>query len=166
MAKSSFTPPEPPTLGPVKDPTANVLDLVEAAIRRQDDLRQLEAAHTREMRLAEAARIDAIRAVDVAAVQRASEVANQQAATLALQVSTTADAFRAALVAALEPIQKRIDDLSRAQYEAQGQKTQVVESTSQSGNRGMWVGVVVGALALGVSFMGTVGAVVFAILKP
>jgi len=153
---------------PVIDPTRNVLDLVGAAIQRQDDLREMESKHAREraelmagyedkLRVAESERINAIRAVDVAAVQRASEVANQQAATLALQVSTTADAFRMALDAKVEPIQRRIDDLSRAQYEAQGQKTQVIEATSRSGNIGLWVGTSVAAL------FGVVGIIVAAV---
>ncbi|HEY9413122.1 MAG TPA: hypothetical protein VIQ30_00050, partial [Pseudonocardia sp.] len=69
---------------PVLDPTKNVLDLVEAAIKRQDDLREMESQHQREigdlrhqyekeLRKAETARIDAIRAVDVGAVNRAAE---------------------------------------------------------------------------------------------
>jgi hypothetical protein len=132
------------------DPTTNVLDLVRAAMQRQDDLRNLVTAHGGEMlalverhagrmadlradydsklREAESARIDAIRSVDVGAVQRAAEVQQDQANTLAGQVATTADAFRASLTAALVPIQNSIDDLRRAQYEAQGQKTQVVET--------------------------------------
>ena len=135
---------------PVVDPTKNVLDLVSAAIERQDDLRTLESQHLRELadlrahydarlREAETARIDAIRAVDVGAVTRAAEVAATQAQTLATQVTVSAETLRTqvaaaataastALSAALEPIQKDIADLRRAQYEAQGQKTQVVET--------------------------------------
>lgn len=134
------------------DPTENVKALVEADRRREDDLRSMQISHDRELRLldasrqdekaelrathalemrkAEADRIDAIRAVDVGAVQRAAEVQQAQANTLAGQVATTADAFRASLTAALVPIQNSIDDLRRAQYEAQGQKTQVVEASS------------------------------------
>jgi hypothetical protein len=135
---------------PVVDPTRNVLDLVSAAIERQDDLRRLESTHLREiadlraqydalLREAETARIDAIRAVDVGAVNRAAEVSATQAQTLATQVTVSAETLRTqvaaaataastALSAALEPIQKDIADLRRAQYEAQGQKTQVVET--------------------------------------
>jgi hypothetical protein len=148
---------------PVIDPTQNVLDLVNAAIKRQDDLREMQSAHVTqlgqlredharyitelraqygtELRQAETARIDAIRAVDVGAVNRAAEVSATQAATLATQVATSAEALRGqveaarqqtatALAAALEPIQKDIQDLRRAQYEAQGQKTQVVETSA------------------------------------
>jgi hypothetical protein len=102
---------------------------------------ELRANYETKLRDAETARIDAIRAVDVGAVQRAAEVAATQASTLAAQVSTSAETLRTqvaaaagaqtiALNAALDPIQKRIDDLTRAQYEAQGQKTQVVETSS------------------------------------
>ena len=43
-------------------------------------------------------------------------------------MAAAATAASTALSAALEPIQKDIADLRRAQYEAQGQKTQVVET--------------------------------------
>jgi hypothetical protein len=139
---------------PVIDPTANVLQLVEAAIKRQDDLRDSEAKHLREIlslqatfaeqfRHAESARLDAIRAVDVGQVQRAAEVQATQAQTLAQQVAVSAETLRTqvaaaaqaaaiALAAALEPVQKDIADLRRAQYEAQGQKTQVVETRADA----------------------------------
>jgi len=131
---------------PVVDPTQNVLDLVQAAIQRQDDLReadgeklQAESIHLRELmalrseyedrlRKAETARIDAIRAVDVGAVQRATEVAAVQAETLRSQVATSAEALRVAWAASLEPIQKDIADLRKTQYEQAGQKAQVGES--------------------------------------
>jgi hypothetical protein len=155
---------------PIIDPTQNVLDLVEAAIRRQDDLREAEARHVREvvelraelgkqLRDAESARLDAIRAVDVGAVNRAAEVATTQASTLAAQVATSAETLRTqvaaaasaatiALAAALEPVQKDIADLRRAQYEAQGQKTQVVETQAKGGNQAVWIGVAVAAAGL------------------
>jgi hypothetical protein len=108
---------------PVIDPTQNVLDLVHAAIDRQDDLRLADSSHIRELmsvrasyeeqlrsadrheaslraayeeKLAakETARIDAIRAVDVGAVTRAAEVSATQAATLATQQQASADALR------------------------------------------------------------------------
>lgn len=108
---------------PVIDPTQNVLDLVRAAIERQDDLRTAESRHIRELatvraeydhqlrnndqflatlrsgfeeklREKETARIDAIRAVDVGAVSRAAEVSAAQASTLATQQQASADALR------------------------------------------------------------------------
>jgi hypothetical protein len=127
---------------PVIDPTQNVLDLVDAAIRRQDDLREVEAQHIREilnlraeydreLREAESNRIDAIRAVDVGAVNRAAEVAATQATVLAAQLSATADASRTGLVAALEPIQKDIQELRKAQYEIAGAKANVGEARQE-----------------------------------
>lgn len=163
------------------DPTANVLQLVQTAIKRQDDLRlaaqnhvneimELRAIHYREMRDAESERLDAIRAVDVNAVNRAAEVASTKAQTLADQVSQSAEALRTqvaaaataatvALAAALEPIIKDIADLRRAQYEAQGQKTQVIET--KSSNAALWQAV--GVILAGVT---VVASVLFAVLKP
>lgn len=173
---------------PVIDPTANVLQLVEAAIARQDDLRTLEAAHRKDhesmrgtylaaerqhlrelaeiratyddkLRDAEAKRIDAIRAVDVQAVSAAAQVQATQATTLAAQVATSAETLRnqvaaaataqtVALAAALEPVQKDIADLRRAQYEAQGQKTQVVESQASTSTLTAVVAAVIATLVL------------------
>jgi hypothetical protein len=109
--------------GGAVDPTANVLALVEAAVKRLNDLqaasdmlRSLETKRTDDLRaaesrrideqlvlrseyqdklaMAEAKRIDAIRSVDVNAVAVASERASAQAAVLANQVAQSADALR------------------------------------------------------------------------
>lgn len=140
---------------PVIDPTKNVLDLVTAAIKRQDDLRNMADKHVAEiaslraeydekLRKAETARIDAIRSVDVNAVNRAAEVSTQQATTLAVQVANSAETLRnqvaaaataatVALEAALDPIKTDIADLRRAQYEAQGVKANVVDNRQNTG---------------------------------
>jgi hypothetical protein len=130
-----MTPGEATDGRPAVDPTKNVLDLVTAAVLRQDDLRkasdllaEVRAAHANELRLIETARLDAIRAVDQGQIQRAAEVSAQQATTLAAQVATSAEAFRISLAASLEPIQKDIADLRRVQYEQAGQRAQVGES--------------------------------------
>ncbi len=165
------------------DPTTNVLNLVESAIRRQDDLRAAADRHLREildlratfneqLREAESARIDAIRAVDVGAVNRAAEVSAQQATTLAAQVATSAETLRAvvaaaavastqALAAALDPIQKDIADgqkdiadLRRVQYEAQGVKSNVGESRQ---SLGLWIAfasVLLVAIGLAIALIG------------
>lgn len=154
----------------VLDPTKNVLDLVDAAIKRQDDLREQEAKHSREidalradyenkLRLAETARIDAIRAVDVGAVSRAAEVSATQAATLAAQVATSAETLRVsvqtaataagtALAAALGPIIKDIADLRRVQYEQVGQRAQVSEHREERGESRLNLGTVFGGISL------------------
>ena len=143
---------------PVIDPTANVLDLVDAAVTRLDDLRQVETRriddlrdsflkrieeiaavrshYENELRMSESKRIDAVRAVDVAAVAAAASAAETRATALAQQVSASAEAMRnqvaaaaqaasTALTAALEPIQKDVADLRRVQYEQQGQRTEI-----------------------------------------
>jgi hypothetical protein len=176
--------------GRVIDPTKNVMALVagqvkrsddlaaaneklaEAKEKRQDDLRATEAEHVREMarlraqfdnalREKETQRIDAIRAVDVQAVQRAAEVSAVQATTLATQVqasaetlrtqvATTATAQTTALAAALEPIQKDISELRKTQYEQQGQKAAQVETrATKAEDRGssQWaIGLVIGIM--------------------
>lgn len=101
------------------DPTKNVLDLVAAAIKRQDDLRELTAAH--------AAEVAAIRERHTEALR--GEV-NARASILAVQVTATAEAASKALVAALAPLQADIADLRRSQYQAQGRKTEVVEAVA------------------------------------
>ena len=146
---------------PVVDPTQNVRELVVAAIERQDDLCILDSQwrdkmsardleHAREMRAAEAARIDAIRAVDVENVRQRAVEAEQRASTLANTVAATASAFDAKLVTELDPLKKDIADLRRVQYEGVGQKTQVVETRGQ-------IGTVQAALALGIALLAATG---------
>jgi hypothetical protein len=166
--------------GAAVDPTVNVLNLVREAIVRQDDLRDLEAAHQKyvaelraahaqELRAAETERINAIRAVDVGAVNRAAEVAATQAGALAAQLIATAEASRVqvaaaasasvtSLAAALEPIQKDIRDLRDAQSRGQGGKEQVVETREVRGETRLNTGtnltavsVLIGALILAVA---------------
>jgi hypothetical protein len=127
---------------PVADPTANVLALVEAADKRQDDLRRAEsrrvdeqmalrAEHGRQLREAEAKRIDAIRAVDVSAVSVDRERAAAAASVLANQVATSAETLRAlvATTAAAQATQsaqqfaqlsERIASLEKSAYEGAG----------------------------------------------
>src|ERR1035437_8272367 len=121
------------------DPSVNVLALVAADTRRQDDLREAESAHVREivnlrasydneLRASETARINAIRAVDVGDVAAAAQVQATQATTLAAQVASSAEAMRtqvettrlqlqAQYSAALEPIIKDVTDLRRVRSE-------------------------------------------------
>lgn len=161
--------------GPIVDPTANVTALNVASNKRQDDLREMESAHVRELmamraifneelRKAESARIDAIRAVDVAAVQRAAEVAAEAVQTLAAQVPITAEAVRTSLAAALNPILNDIAELRKVQYEQQGQRAAVSET--RTGTMQSWqVAAVVTAIVFGViGVLLTVGSMVFVAL--
>jgi hypothetical protein len=134
---------------PVVDPTKNVLDALDSAVHRLDDLRvqaeghahkfaNLRAEYDEKLRRAESARIDAIRAVDVGAVNQAAEVARVAATSLAAAVQASAEALRTqvtaaataatvALAAEIDPLKKDIADLRRTQYEQAGQKAQVTE---------------------------------------
>lgn len=151
---------------PVVDPTKNVLDLVDQAIKRQDDMREafekrlieqieLRATYDAQLRKAESERIDAIRAVDVGNVQRAAEVQATQALALANQVVATASALETKLGATVAPLQTRIDDLTRVQYEGVGSKTQVVESQASTSN----ITAIVGAAIAVILFVGGLLAV-------
>jgi hypothetical protein len=177
----------------VLDPTKNVLDLVQAAIDRLDDLntayrehydmrfelleKQMdrETAHSAELRKAEAERINAIRSVDVAAVQQAAAVSATAATTLAAQVATSAETLRnqvaatqtanaAGLSAALDPIIKDIADLRRAQYEQQGQKAQVTEARSAADPKRQWVSIAIAAAAVVSAFVLTTGGIIITLL--
>jgi len=175
--------------GPVVDPTRNVLDLVAAAIQRQDDLRdadrRLQVAEQRRadqmaelrsqydglLREAESKRIDAIRAVDVGAVQRAAEVQLTQASTLAAQVATSAETLRASVVVAaqaqadlvsksLVPIQQQVADilialadLRRVQYEQAGQRAQVVETRDVRGESRLTLSTVVALVVAAIAVL-------------
>lgn len=177
--------------GPVIDPTANVLQLVEAANIRQDDLRRMESNHIRELLTLDRAhakdasvrerdRIDAIRAVDVGAVQRAAEVQLAQATALATQQATIAETLRGqvtaaatvqatALGAALVPLQEAIADLRRVQYETAGGKTQVVEARAGTDQGRQGIGLIIAAVSvvvvLGCGFAGVAATVAIALLN-
>jgi hypothetical protein len=112
--------------GPVVDPTENVLQLVEAANKRQDDLRvetnrrldaenrhvseiaalradhadsisTIRAQHAKEMSDAESARLNAIRQVDVSAVSTAAERSLAAIQTLATTTTANAENIRNAM---------------------------------------------------------------------
>lgn len=169
------------------DPTKNVMDLVQAANRRQDDLREMQAdglrremalraAFDEKLRLAESARIDAIRLVDTQQVQRAAEVQAAQALALANQVATSAEMLRTQvavaavssdgkLAAALEPIQKDIADLRRVQYETAGGKTQVVEARSSGDQTRLNIGALLGAASVFLVFVFGIASVAIALTR-
>jgi protein-tyrosine-phosphatase len=180
---------------PVIDPTANVIAILEAAVKRQDDLREAEALlnharddhlkematlrarHSWEIRKAEADRLDSIRAVDQSQIQRAAEVQAAAALTLAKQVADSAETLRkqvadtqqasdAALENALKPIQAAIDDLRKTQYEQQGQKQQVVDTRDVSAGRRQWTGIIIAAaLAFGAILVSAAGIIIAEIIK-
>lgn len=144
--------------GAVVDPTENVKALSEAANKRQDDLREasdrlheseikrLEAAvehgkeiasvlenHAKEMRSAEAARLDSIRQVDVTAVRTEAARALEAIQTLAATTARDAETLRTALnttattIASqtsetVKQIVERIAALEKSSYEGVGKQ--------------------------------------------
>ena len=130
-------------------------------IKRIDEQAKLRADFNAALGVAEAKRIDAIRAVDVNAVSVANERATAQAAVLANQVAASAETLRA-LVAATAATQAqqlgqltaqltdRLTALEKAQYENKGTGT---------GMRDMYGWIFGGLMALA-----TLGSIVFAVL--
>ena len=161
------------------DPTENVKSLNEASIKSLKELAALRAKYEqrlemqrerfndrltrqrirfekelreadKELRKAESERLNSIRAVDIAAVQRSTQEASERANTLATQVATAADVVRTTLAAGLDPIRNDIADLRRSQSEALGQKTQVVD---QRGSNTLIIGIITVAIAFVVALM-------------
>lgn len=185
------------------DPTANVQKLVEAAIKRLDDLRiadarrledlqssndrrvseiaALRADFAEKLAIAEAKRIDAIRAIDVNAVSIATERATQQANVLAAQVTQSAETLRnlvassAQTLAAQQDVvakqfEARLSQLEKSQYTNQGQNqpglsaqmldrlTSLEKSQNEISGKGaglsaMW-GYVAGAMGIAIAVFG------------
>jgi hypothetical protein len=144
------------TGGPVIDPTLNVKEMMAQEVRRLDDIMvlnrdftrremELRAEFSKEQRVGERDRLDAIRLVDVSAVQRAAEVQAAAAAALAQSVTASAEALRtqqatanAALIEfvnkAVEPITASLAAVQRFQYEQGGARQQVVEQRDTRGD--------------------------------
>ena len=134
---------------PEIDPTANVVALTEAANKRQDDLRslndkrldseiahlkeisELRSAFDRETRSLESNRLNAIRQVDVLAVNTAADRAAAAIQALAAVTTTNADVLRNALnstattiatqtAGTVSAITERIAALEKSSYEGIG----------------------------------------------
>ena len=136
------------------DPTANVLALVAAETKRHDDLRamaigmteklaaaesnrvneqlKLRAEYDEQLREAEAKRIDAIRAVDVAAVAVANERSIQQASVLADQVAKSAEALRSLVSTSAEAVAKNLAGLMSQLTDRMAQQSDRIASLEQS----------------------------------
>jgi len=194
------------------DPTLNVQALVEAAVGRIDDMMAAEARrvneannaerrrvdeqlalrddYAKQLREAESKRIDAIRAVDVAAVAVASERAAQSAQVLANQVSASAETLRTLVASTAVTVAQqlaqvssqlsdRISQLEKSSYEGIGKgrladpmqlellaevkamkATQHVTTGAAGGQKEVW-----GWLAAAVGVAVGIGGLVFALMK-
>lgn len=141
---------------PPIDPTANVLLLVEAAVKRQDDLRDLEARHAREIAdlrsqhqfqldLKEAARIDANRQFDQLEVRNLAARREQDVEAQRQLVSTTAAALATSQASANAATNERLAALEKALYQGEG----------RGGGMKQFYGWIVGAIFLLISLWNT-----------
>jgi hypothetical protein len=165
-----------------------------ADTRRLDEQLSLRAGYEEKLQIAEAKRIDAIRAVDVNAVSVASQRASDQASVLATQVSQSAEALRAlvattaATVAGSQQqlantLSARITSLEQSQYEGKGKQAysdpaterllaevavlrqqQAAGAGKTEGISTSWV-ILLGAVSL-VGALLTIASVVYAVMKP
>lgn len=175
------------TGGPVVDPTANVYALVAAETQRQNDLRAaleeriadggqhirellaLDRAHAAEIRDLETKRLDAIRAVDQAQIQRAAEVQATAALALQAQVVTSAETVRTqqatfaqsftdALTNAIKPLTDTLAVVQQQQNlqagELAGQRIQVAENRD---TRTDWRGSIGTVIAIAVAVIAIIG---------
>lgn len=162
---------------PVIDPTENVIALVQANRERADDLRasdrlldderfrhqqfvaELRAAHTREMRITEASRLDAIRQIDVAARQSESDRAIRAIDNLAITTKSEAEKIRAQLDSTaltlaketserFEGVNRRIAELERTSYKGEGKETGGKDKSS-SITAAIYLGIALVSLILG-----------------
>ena len=124
------------------DPTRNVLQLVEAAVKRLDDIQILQMnrlnekldAHIeyeRQLSKAEKGRINAIRDMDSKAIEVASAQARESAGVLAKQLTTSINGLRELIESVqtslvsqrnllVAQLSERISALEKNQYQAQG----------------------------------------------
>jgi len=132
---------------PVIDPTANVIALVkeherynEMRFRYSERFAELRAKHYHELRNAEAARLDAIRAVDREDVKNLATATNRTAETLRALVETTAHTLQGQTSAFTEQVNKRLLGLELAM---QG------SASKGEGGKQMW-GWIVGGIGVAV----------------
>ena len=178
----------------VIDPTKNVLGLVTAEAKRQDDLRKIEfkavrtefstdissirrevknfRKYLKESAKSEARRINAIRAVDAQAVAVANTAAENRASTLAGQVNAAKDAQVVSMKAETDPLRKDVGDLRQSQWTLAGGRQEVKENVvtgqASSHNIGMWVAVGISVFAfVTTSMLSIIGiAVLLYVNKP
>jgi hypothetical protein len=130
--------------------TKRLDEKIESEIKRLHEMMNLRADHAAQLSIAEAKRIDAIRAVDVQAVAVASDRAAAQALVLASQVSSSAETLRTLVAATAQTVAQqltavssgindRITALEKSMYENSGKST---------GGKDVWAYIVAGAAVL------------------
>ena len=123
---------------------------IEAERRRVNEQLTLRADYLVQLSIAEAKRIDAIRAVDVNAVAVANERATAQAAVLATQVSASAETLRALVAATAATVAQQLAQVSAgiADRLSALEKTQYEGVGAKGGTRDIWGWIIGGLVAL------------------
>ena len=130
--------------------TKRLDEKIENLAERIDAELKLRADYAIQLSIAEAKRIDAIRAVDVQAVAVASDRAAAQALVLAAQVSSSAETLRTLVAATAQTVAQqlasvssgindRISALEKSTYENSGKTT---------GSKDVWGYIVAGIMAI------------------
>lgn len=147
---------------PPIDPTANVLKLVEEAVRRLDDLARLQAesmrremdlrsTHQRELAAAEKERLDAIRAIDAQSINLASNAVSSVQQAMDAKINLVAERSQQQLQGTTTLLQERLLSIERNQYLGAGAKEQQHEGRAQN----QWaVGIGLGVLGAGAAIAG------------
>jgi hypothetical protein len=116
---------------PVVDPTRNVLQLVEAAIQRQDDLRDADARHVREVAALRDRYEDRLReAESVRVKERLETIAHELKQRESQRIELKADAEKniaAALQAAKEAVQEQTTAFAVATAKSEAATTKSIE---------------------------------------
>ena len=137
-------------------------DQIDAERRRIDEQMELRADYAGQLALAEAKRIDAIRSVDVNAVSVANDRATAQAAVLANQVSASAETLRALVAATAATVAQQLAQVSAgiADRLSALEKSQYENKGAGSGMRDM-----TGWIFGGFSGAATIGMVIYTLLR-
>ena len=146
----------------VGDAVDRLDELREAETRRVNEMTALRDKFQDKLDTAEAKRIDAIRAVDVAAVTVANDKATAQAAVLARQVTESRDTLQALVASTaaatatqltnlLSPITERLTSLEKNQYTGEGKETKSLDMRT--------------VLFAAATVIISVGAIIVAVLK-
>lgn len=128
-----------------------------AETRRLNEIAALDRAYAKEIRDNEKQRIDDIRAVDVGAVGKASEVAAAAASQLAQTLSATAEVQRTALASTVAPILATLENLRTRLDQMAGAKTE--QSEGKQGERigqqnNQWlIGILIGLTVFAADFL-------------
>lgn len=154
--------------GPVFDPSKNVLDLVEAAIKRQDDLRaanekylEAESRHLHEMAELRAQYDQLIRENDIVRQEKVREVDVLNGRTEAERAQTAIKALAEASALTAETLRKTAETVSASQS-ARISALELAVSAGAGKGAGMekmW-GWVAAGITLILSLLGTFGIVI------